>query len=72
MEQELLVIVETLKELKNNLLGQWIRVYTNHKNLMYEKFNTVKVIQWCMILEDYTPELIYISGDRNVIADSLS
>ena len=32
-ELELLAIVETLKGFKNILLGQQIRVYTDHKNL---------------------------------------
>ena len=32
-ERELLYIIETLKELRNILLGQQIKVYTDHKNL---------------------------------------
>ena len=33
-EQELLAIVETLKEFKGMLWGQTVMVYTDHKNLM--------------------------------------
>ena len=39
-------IVETLKELRNILLRQQIKVYTYHKNLTYKTFNTEQVIQW--------------------------
>ena len=31
-EKELLAIVETLKEFKNILLGQQLKIYTDHKN----------------------------------------
>eukprot|EP00957_Ditylum_brightwellii_P073049 5551272-Ditylum_brightwellii.AAC.1 len=71
-EQELLAIAETLKEFKNVLLGQQIRVYTDHKNLTYKSFITARVIRWCMVLEDYAPDLSYMPSNMNVAADSLS
>ena len=71
-ERELLAIVETLKEFRNILLGQHIRVYTDHKNLTYKTFNTERVMRWRLILEEYSPELIYIQGSKNIAADALS
>ena len=72
MERELLSIVETLKEFKNILLGQQLKVYTDHKNLTYKNFNTERVMRWRLIIEEFNPELIYIKGERNIVADALS
>ena len=50
-ERELLSIVETLKQLRNILLGQQIKVYTSHKNLTYKSFNRERVMRRRLILE---------------------
>ena len=71
-ERELLAIVETLKEFRNILLGQKIIVHTDHKNLTQKNFNTDRVIRWRLIMEEYGPELKYIQGEKNVVADALS
>jgi hypothetical protein len=71
-ERELLSIVETLKEFRNILLGQQIKIYTDHKNLTHKNFNTERVLRWRLILEEYNPELIYIKRENNVVADALS
>ena len=71
-ERELLSIVETLKEFRNILLGQKIIVYTDHKNLTYTNFNTERVMRWRLILEEYGPELHYVKGEHNIVADALS
>ena len=71
-EKELLSIVETLEEFRNILLGHQITVYTYHKNLTYEMFNTEHVMRWRLILEEFGPELKYIKGENNVVADAPS
>ena len=71
-EKELLAIVETLKEFRNILLGQRIVVYTDHKNLTYKNFNTERAVHWRMVIEDFGPEIIYIKGNDNVVADAMS
>ena len=45
-KRELLSIVETLKELRNILLGKQIKVYTDHTNLRYKSFITERFIRW--------------------------
>ena len=71
-ERELLSIVETLKEFRCILLGQQIQIHTDHKNLTYKNFNTERVMRWRLILEEYSPELLYIKGSHNIVADALS
>ena len=71
-ERELLSIVETLKEFRNILLGHQIIVWTDHKNLTCANFNTERVMRWRLVLEEYGPELRYIKGEQNIVADALS
>ena len=67
-EHELLSIVKTLKEFRNILLGQQIKVYTDHKKLRYKIFNTERVMRWRPVLQVYNPKLIYIQGSKNIAA----
>jgi hypothetical protein len=71
-EQELLSIVETLKEFRNILFGQRIVIHTDHKNILYRKLSSDRIIRWRLLLEEYGPEYVHISGKDNVIADALS
>ena len=71
-ERELLSIVETLKEFRNILLGQKIKVHTDHENLTYKHFNSDRVMRWRLYIEEYSPDLQYIKGTHNVVADALS
>jgi RNase H-like domain found in reverse transcriptase len=54
-EQELLSIVETLKEYRNILLGHEIELFTDHQNLVYKHFNTERVMRWRLLIEELAP-----------------
>jgi RNase H-like domain found in reverse transcriptase len=64
--------VETLKEFRNILLEQQIIVHTDHANLTYKSFNSDRVMRWRLFIEEYSPDLQYIKGENNVVADALS
>jgi hypothetical protein len=71
---ELLAIVETLKEFKGMLWGQRIKVYTDHQNLERHALGSTsdRVYRWRLILEEYGPEIVYIKGIHNTVADAIS
>ena len=71
-EKELLCTVASLKYFRNILLGHQITVYTDNRNLTYKMFNTERVIRWRLILEEFGPELKYVKGENNFVANTLS
>ena len=73
-ELELLSIVECLKEFKGMLWGQKLKVYTDHKNLVRDALGLTSdtVYRWRLILEEYNPEIAYIKGSENSVADAVS
>jgi hypothetical protein len=74
IEIELLAIVKTLKEFKGMQWGQSIKVYTDHANLMRDALGLTsdRVYQWRLLLEEYRPEIVYIKGIHDSIADAIS
>ena len=71
-ELELLAIVEVLREYRTILLGHIIKIYTDHKNLTFANFTTDRVTRWRLIVEEYGPQIIYLPGKTNIIANALS
>ncbi len=56
------------------LWGQDIKVYTDHKNLTRDALGLTsdKVYLWWLLFEEYAPEIIYIKGIHNTVADAIS
>jgi hypothetical protein len=50
-EQEILSIVETLKEFRNIILGQQVIVHTGHLNILYSKLSNDRITRWRLLLE---------------------
>ena len=71
-EREFLFVVETLKKLRNMFLCQQIKVHTSHKNPTYKSFNTERFMRWRLVPEEFSPELIYIKGSKNIVVVVLS
>ncbi len=65
--------METLKEFKGMLWVQAIKVYTDHKNLTRDALGLTsdRVYHWRLLLEEYAPEIIYIKGIHNTVADAI-
>ena len=72
IEQELLSIVEILREFRNILLGHNIVIHTDHKNLSFSNFTSARVLRWRLMIEEFGPKIQYIKGSNNGVADALS
>jgi hypothetical protein len=71
-EQELLSIVETLKQFRDILLGEQVIVHTDHLNILYGKLSNDHITRWRLLLEEYGPQYVHIAGKNNIVADALS
>ena len=49
-------------------------MFTDHKNLVHESElkSSQRVMRWRLLLEEYGPEIVYIKGHKNIVADALS
>ena len=72
--QQLIYSVTEIELLAILLWDQCIKVYTDHKNLTQDALGLTsdQVYWWRLILEEYGPEIVYIKGIHNTIADAIS
>ena len=56
------------------LWGQQIKIYTDHQNLVRAALGLTsdRVYRWRLVLEEFGPEIVYIPGITNVVADAMS
>ncbi len=56
------------------LWGQQVKVYTDHQNLMRDALGLTsdRVYPWRLLIEEYGPEIVYIKGIPNTMADAIS
>ncbi|OWZ04667.1 Pol Polyprotein [Phytophthora megakarya] len=71
-KKELLSVVEMLREFRSILWGRKLKIYTDHKNSVQSTFNKPHMLRWRLEIEEYGPELVYIKGHENIVADALS
>ncbi len=70
--QELLSIVLTLCEFWSMLLGAELHIHTDHKNTLNIRDSSQCRLQWISYVDEYDPELHYVEGSANVVADTFS
>ena len=74
-EQELLALMDSLKEWRHYLHGQRFTVYTDHISLKYLQTQpklSRRQIRWSQELADYDYDIFHKPGKENVVADALS
>ena len=71
--KKLLVIVETLN-FRSMLLGQVIKIWTDHKNLTYDNtdFSSDRILHQRLIIEEFGATTNFFSVVNNETADALS
>jgi hypothetical protein len=72
MDKEFFSIVMTLCEFWSILLGAELHIHANHKNILHLRDSLSHRLQWISYIDEYGPELHYVEGSVNVVADTFS
>ena len=73
-EKELITIVECLHKFQGILFGYEIKVFSDHKNMVYAATlsESQRVMRWRLILKEFGTNIQHITGVDNIVADTLS
>ncbi len=72
---ELAAVVHALKIWRHYLIGNYCKIYTDHKSLKYIFTQTdlnLRQRRWLELIKDYNLEILYHPGKANVMAVALS
>jgi hypothetical protein len=72
INKELLCVIAKLREFSSMLLGAELHIHTDHKNILNVGDSSEQCLQWISYVDEYSPTLHYVEGQRNVIADTFS
>jgi hypothetical protein len=62
----------TLHEFWSMLLGAKLHIHTDYKNILNIGDSSQCRLQWISYVDEYGPELHYVEGSANVVADTFS
>lgn len=74
-EQELLAVVQFVKQHRRYLHGIPFTIFTDHRALEHiqtQPHLSARQVRWLQILQEFSPTIRYISGESNSFADWLS
>jgi hypothetical protein len=71
----MLVFIHALDKWHSDLIGVPVLVYTDHKtpkNFDMQKDLSYQQARWMEFISQYDCKIVYIKGDKNMVADALS
>ena len=60
----------TLREFRSMILSAELHIHTNHKNIFHISDSSQRHLRWISYVDEYGPELHYVEGSANVVADT--
>jgi hypothetical protein len=69
-EKECYAIVAAFKKFEYLIRDCHFVLHTDHKNLVFLKTSTGRVLRWKLLIQEYDFDIEYLEGHTNVVADS--
>ncbi len=60
----------TLREFRSMISGAELHIHTNHTNILHIGDSSQHYLRWISYVDEYGPELHYVEGSANVVADT--